>query len=157
MQMTRRPAAVRAAAQPIRTSASGQPAAFPLSASTSTGPGSTNGLFVLHFLTAAHRQECLRGSAGTAAAAAGRQKGSAGTHPGFLRLCQMGRWSSKGWAATVGGAIKAYCGTKAGETCGAATLLALGRFPAGVAILFLVDHHEIATIEGATLNFSLYQ
>lgn len=24
-------------------------------------PGSTNGLFVLHFLTAAHRQECLRG------------------------------------------------------------------------------------------------
>lgn len=51
---------------------------FHLVRASPLGPGSTNGLFVLHFLTAAHRQECLRGAAAAAAAAvaAGEQKGS---------------------------------------------------------------------------------
>lgn len=164
----RLPAAVRAAAQPIGASASGQPAAFPLSACTSTGPGSTNGLFVLHFLTAVHRQECLWGAAAAAptaaaaAAAAGKQKGSAGTQPGVSPPCQMGRWSSGGWAARVRDAIKAHCGAhrparlepQQWKPAVPQLHLARWRFLLRMCNSFLAVHHKITTIVGPTLDFS---
>lgn len=68
-------------------------------------PGSTNGLFVLHFLTAAHRQECLRGEQWRLAAPPPNPvllascPSRAGTQPGVSCRSQMGQRSSGGWLA----------------------------------------------------------
>lgn len=63
-------------------------------------PSSTKGVFVLHFLSTSHRQECLRGKqqwlAGAPRLLLASCPSRAGTQPGASHPCQMGHWSSKG-------------------------------------------------------------
>lgn len=73
-------------------------------------PSCTNGVFVGHFLTTAHRQECLRGKqqrlAGAPALLLASCPSGAGTKPGASYWCQVGHRSSEGSLAAAREAIE---------------------------------------------------